>query len=416
MHFLDRHNIMSRITQAVWRLLMSLAKICRFALVWILVSNQSLADDMDKGVLRIGAIFPFSGPQKMYGQEALAGMELALERLAITSPELVARVEIVKGDDQGKPSEAARLAEHLISKDRVAILFGSTTAPASLEIAKVAQRLQRPMIMPATTNPGITSLGEYIFRTFLTDADQGKSLATFTRSQLDSLTAATLINKDTPYSLEMGAQFVAAFTKAGGTVISKELYDSKTKSYKDILKKIADAKPSVIMIPGRSKELNKIAKEMAAMGMKIPVVGGDGWENAGIGSVIGKNPGGGFYYSVHFTPDIPNQSVTDFVEHFKSKVNRYPSSLAAMTFDGTLAAVEAYRASRSTQAAALTKALTKVKDLSMVAGTMSVNEDRNAEKTGIIMEVTSGGNRFKALVGSGTDIPVSAAPKKKDAG
>jgi branched-chain amino acid transport system substrate-binding protein len=409
-------GIESRLTPAAWRLLMTLAKICRNALLLILVANNAIADDMDKGVLRIGAIFPFSGSQQMYGQEALAGMELALERVALTDPELVSRVEIVKGDDQGKPSEAARLAEHLISKDRVSLLFGSITAPVNLEIAKVAQRLERPLIMPAATNPGITSVGEYIFRTCLTDPDHGKSLAAFARSTLGSLTAATLVNKDLPYSTEMGAQFVASFTKAGGTVVSKELYDSKVKSYKDVLKKIADAKPDVIMIPARTQEASKIAKEMAELGMKIPVVGGDGWESSGIVKFVAKNPGGAFYYAVHFSPDVTNPSVADFVERFKKKVNRFPSSLAAMTFDGTLTALEAYRTARSVQASALTKALVKIKDLPMVAGAISINEERSTEKSGIIMEITGTGNRFKGLVGSGAETPVSATTKKKDAG
>ena len=87
-----------------------------------------------------------------------------------------------------------------------------------------------------------------------------------------------------------------------------------------------------------------------------------------------------------------------------------------MTYDGTLAAVEAYRAGRSAQATALSKALGRIKDFPVVAGIMTMNADRNANKTGIIMEITPSGSRFKTLVPFPTDLPISIVPTKKDAG
>ncbi len=395
---------------------MNFAKTCYGLVLAILFAPQVLATDMDQGILRIGTIFPLTGPQYLYGQEALAGVELALGRLAESDPELASRIRIVKGDDQGKPSEAGKIAEQLIVKDHASLIIGSITSPVSLEIAKVAQRLQRPHIIPATTAIGLTSIGEFIFRTCIVDGNQGHNLALFAQSSLSARTAALLINKDHPYATEMGHRFVSTFNTSGGKVVSQEFYDNSAKSFKVALKAIADSKPDILVVPARTQEARSIIKEMNEMGLAIPILGGEGWDDPGIGKQIAKQPNRPIYYATEFFADAPMQSVSEFVDRFKAKVRRIPSPLAAMTYDATLAAIEAYRSARTPDALSLTKSLAKLKDIQVITGTMSMTESRNADKPSIVMELNSKGTRYKTSVSPIALPPVSVAPSVKDAG
>jgi branched-chain amino acid transport system substrate-binding protein len=377
-------------------------------------SNLLLADDKDTGILKIGAIFPLSGSQQAYGQEALAGIELALTQIKQTNPELAKKIVLIKADDKSIPSESEKAARHLLAVERVSIFFGSISNSSTAAIAKIAQQSKKPLVIPASTTPGITNISPYIFRSCTTNPYQGKILAAFAQNQLNAKRAALLINKDLPYAVKIANNFEAFFIGRGGVITSKEYYRLGTKSYKPKLKSITATKPDIILAPSYYPEAATIMKQMRQMGIRTPLLGGDGWDNPNLNKIAGAKASTGHYYSVLFSSKSTTQNTIDFVERFKKKMNRYPSSLAAMTYDGILVIAEAFRKAGTTRAKPLSKALSRIKGLEGVVGKISINKDRNAEKPGIILKTTATGSVFETRVNPYLDVAHSIKNSKEN--
>ncbi len=71
-------------------------------------------------------------------------------------------------------------------------LLGEVASGRSKAAAPIANKNKIPMITPASTNPDVTKLGEYIFRTCFIDPFQGLVMAKFAKENLGLKTAAIL--------------------------------------------------------------------------------------------------------------------------------------------------------------------------------------------------------------------------------
>lgn len=130
-------------------------------------------------VVRVGALYPLSGPSASSGRDAKAGLELALEiingkhdldlPLARTAglPNLGgARLEYVLVDHQGKPDVGLAEAERLITHEKVVALQGAFHSSVVATSSQVAQRLGIPYLCDIATSPSLHRRGfKWFFRT-----------------------------------------------------------------------------------------------------------------------------------------------------------------------------------------------------------------------------------------------------------
>jgi branched-chain amino acid transport system substrate-binding protein len=68
------------------------------------------------------------------------GWQLALEEINNAGGVMGKKIEVISRDDQGKPGEAVKVAEELVSKDKVALLMGSFFSNVGLAVTDFAGR------------------------------------------------------------------------------------------------------------------------------------------------------------------------------------------------------------------------------------------------------------------------------------
>ncbi|NNL78784.1 MAG: ABC transporter substrate-binding protein [Desulfobacterales bacterium] len=68
------------------------------------------------------------------------GWQLALEEINNAGGVMGKKIEVISRDDQGKPGEAVKVAEELVSKDKVSLLFGSFLSNVGLAVTDFAKR------------------------------------------------------------------------------------------------------------------------------------------------------------------------------------------------------------------------------------------------------------------------------------
>ena len=93
--------------------------------------------------ITIGFVTSLSGPAASTGMPLVKGIEAALAYASVVGAE---KLTIVRLDDASDPSSAARNARKLIEQEQVDVLMGSSTAPASIAIAAVANEMKVPLI------------------------------------------------------------------------------------------------------------------------------------------------------------------------------------------------------------------------------------------------------------------------------
>ncbi|MDH4180611.1 MAG: ABC transporter substrate-binding protein [Betaproteobacteria bacterium] len=118
------------------------------------------AQSIKLGELNSYKVFPaFLEPYKK-------GMELALEEINAAGGVLGRRLELVSRDDNGNPGDAVRVAEELITRERVALLMGTFPSNVGLAVADLAKQRKVLFIAaePLTDKIVWESGNEYTFR------------------------------------------------------------------------------------------------------------------------------------------------------------------------------------------------------------------------------------------------------------
>ncbi len=206
----------------------------------------------------------------------IQGTEIAIDEINKNGGLLGKPVELFLLDNKSTALGSKSAAEKAV-KLNVTGVIGASWSSHSLAMAPVLQKAEILMITPASTDPKVTRIGNYIFRVCFTDELQGKIMANFARGDLKAKTAAVMENINEQYSLTLSNFFIRSFVKSGGQILSKENYAGKCVDFSGILKKVKTIKPDVIFIPGYSRDSGLAIRQAREMGIKAVFLGGDGW-------------------------------------------------------------------------------------------------------------------------------------------
>ncbi|MCC7345390.1 MAG: ABC transporter substrate-binding protein, partial [Deltaproteobacteria bacterium] len=178
----------------------------------------------NENVLTLGEFASLTGTTATFGQSMNDGVQLALEEVNKTGGLLGKQVEVIVEDDQSKPEEARTAVVKLIKQNQVKALIGEVASSRSLAAAPEAQKSKIPMISPASTNPKVTEVGDYIFRACFVDTFQGSSMARFAYGDLGLRKVAILDDIKNDYSVGLMEFFEKTFKELGGEIVAKQSY------------------------------------------------------------------------------------------------------------------------------------------------------------------------------------------------
>ena len=129
----------------------------------------------------IGAVLPLSGKFAAFGNKALQGAELAIEKYNSTEAGKKRPVRLLIKDSKGMPKMAEKAVSEL-NVDGVDVIIGPILATTADAAAKKAQELKIPIIT-MTQKEGITGIGGWVFSNGMTNAAQAKGLVDYASRQ-----------------------------------------------------------------------------------------------------------------------------------------------------------------------------------------------------------------------------------------
>lgn len=339
--------------------------------------------------IKIGEFASLTGKEATYGQAAHKGTLLAIEEANAAGGVLGRKLELIVEDDQSKPGQAATIAKKFISRDKVVAILGEITSGRTLEAAPVAQNAKIPLISPGATAPEVTAMGDYVFRVCFIDSFQGTVMAKFARNSLKLGRVAVLSSVSSAQSVGLAKYFKQRFAADGGTIALEQKYSEGDKDFRAQLTAIKAANVEGIFVPGYYAEAALICKQARDLGIDVPLFGVDGWESSELINIGGKAVEGA-YFSTHYSAESKDPAVISFNERFQKRWGSRTDALSALGYDSAMLLIDALKRAGSTEPEKLRAALAGTKNFRGVTGIITLDADRNATKSAVVLQVRNG--------------------------
>jgi branched-chain amino acid transport system substrate-binding protein len=379
----------------IWRgnFFLTITTICILAIGCKKSANQN------SDVIKVGEFASLNGSEAAFGRSSHNGTLLAVDDVNAAGGVLGKKLDLITEDDQSKDGESATAVKKLISRDQVVAILGEVASIRSLEAAPICQQNKIPMISPSSTNPKVTQTGDYIFRVCFIDPFQGTVMANFATKTLNAKKVAVLTDVGSTYSVGLADFFKKGFIANGGEIVAEQKFTKDDKDFKAQLTAVKAENPDAIFIPGYYGQVTLIALQARELGITVPLFGGDGWE----APELLEGPGAahaleGCFYSTHFSPEQDSPKIKQFVAEYQKRFGAMPDAMAALGYDSVLMLVDAITRANSTAEPNLRDALAATKDLDGVTGITTMDENRDARKPAVIIEIKDGKFVYKETV------------------
>jgi branched-chain amino acid transport system substrate-binding protein len=265
------------------------------------------------------------------------------------------------------------------------------------------------MITPSSTNPEVTKKGDYIFRVCFTDDYQGENIAKYAATQLHIKRAAILTDVKNDYSTGLTATITRVFTSLGGQIVGTASYSNGDSDFRSQLTSVRAKNPEAIFVPGYYTDVGQIAIQSRDLGMKQPLLGGDGWESPKLIEIGGRALDGSMYTNHYFYAD-PNPLVRNFVQKYKDRYGAIPDGMAALGYDAARVLADAIKRAKKLDGPSLKDAIAQTKNFPGVTGTITIGPQRDAiGKKIIIEEVKNGQLTLRATIEPTNATPTATA-------
>ena len=369
----------------------------------------------------VGGYMGLTGNTATFGQSTKNAILLAVDEINAAGGIAGKKLKVTVEDDQSRPEEAATVVRKLISQDGVIAVLGDIPSSNSLAAAPICQEAGVPMITPSSTNPKVTATGDYIFRVCFIDPFQGTVMARFAYEHKSVRRAAILRDVRSDYSMGLADFFIQTFTGLGGQIAGDQSYSQGDTDFRPQLTDLKAQNPEAIFVPGYYNDVGLIVRQARELGITVPLLGGDGWDSPDLFKLGGEAVVNTFF-SNHYSADDQSPRVQSFVTAYAARYGHKPDGLGALGYDAAQVLATALRAvaasdpaaferlvgpapagakAREERAAARSKlrdALAQVRDFPGVTGTISIDAERNAVKSAVVLAVEPSGYTYVTTI------------------
>lgn len=344
--------------------------------------------------IKIGLSYELTGGVATYGQSSVDGVKMAIDEVNAAGGVNGKTIELVEYDTKSDEAEATTLGKRLMGQDKVIAILGPATSGAFKAEIPDANSYKVPVISGSATADDVTvangKVQEYAFRICFSDSYQGTAMAKYAAEKLGAKTAVIYKDSASDYAIGLAENFTKTFTEAGGSVLKEESYSTNDKDFKAVLTSIKDLNADVLFIPGYYQQAGLIIKQARELGIDVPILGADGFDSPDLVGLAGAENLNNIFFTNHYSSLDQDPMVQDFIAAFKEKYGREPDAFNALGYDEAKFLCDALSRCESLDSVSLQKALSETKDFKAVTGTLSVDENHDAVKAIVVIELQNG--------------------------
>jgi branched-chain amino acid transport system substrate-binding protein len=350
------------------------------------------SNNVVEDVIFIGANFELSGAASAYGSVELNGAKLAVKEINDAGGIDGKKVKLIYKDNKTENAESSSIALNLMINSKIVAQVGPATSSAVQAVTPVANRLGVPTVTPSGTADMLTIVKDgkvqpEIFRSCFQDSFQGKVLAKYVKDHLRVNRVLLMKDSSMDYSEGIAKAFIESFK---GEIVGSVNYTGGDKDFQAQLTTIKNKDFGALVLPGYYTEVGLIIRQAREIGIKQPILGGDGLADEKLTQIAGKKNVSNVFYSDHFSAKAPATSkVKPFVASYKKTYGREASTFAALSYDSIYMIRQAIEGTHAKSSADIARGLEKLKNFQGVTGVMTM-KNHNPEKTAVVIGLTEG--------------------------
>jgi branched-chain amino acid transport system substrate-binding protein len=343
----------------------------------------------------VGLVADLSGAASVYGVTIRNGAQLAADLINQAGGIGGHRITLLVGDGATSKTQVINLFQQYITSAHVLALIGPTLSSEAFSADPIAQSGGVPVVATSNTAPGITAMGNYIFRVSLGEADVVPLTIKVALKHLHFKKVAILYGNDNAFTIADGQVFKAVAQKLGLTVVDTETFATGDKDFSTQLTKIKGAHPDAILVGALAKEAVLILTQGRRLGIpaRVHFIGGNGFNSPAIITGAGKAAEGAIAGTAWFAnSEAPLNR--RFVRAYRARYKKAPDQFAAQAFDGLhILAAAIKKADTTDDRKAVRNALATIKGVPVVtgaSGTFSFTRTRDAAEVGTVQIIQNG--------------------------
>lgn len=339
--------------------------------------------------VKFGFITAYTGPGAAYGQAMKDGVDLAVDEIN-KDPNTKYKIDLVTYDTKLNKTEAVNAMKKAIEEDKVLAVEGPMTSGEMFAAGPIAQQSGVVAFGTGTTAPGITDLGNFIFR----NAIPGKLGIPITvekaHQKFGFKKVAILYSNNNDQMVGEHQIYTDLFKKMGLDVVADETFADKDTDFSAQLTKIQQANPDVICVAGLYQESALIAKKAREMGMNQPIIGGNGFNSPAYIKQAGAAADGSLV-ATPWNPESDTPKAKHFIEAFKAKYGHEPDQFAAQAYDAMYLMHEAAeKAGTTTDRKKFRDTLAGIKGFEGATGKFEFDANRDPKMDLTVLQVKDG--------------------------
>ena len=278
--------------------------------------------------VKIGVINSVTGPEAPIGENLTNGIKLAEEDLSKGGIKL----ELIWEDDTGKPQIAMSAMEKLATRDGVAGVVGPYTSASANAVAKLAQRYQVPLLVPAAAKEEITRQGyQWVYR-LNAPANVYAQVLFDAVTELGKPKTIAFVYENTDFGTSTADAGKKYAEKKGMKIVADEPYSKGSPDYRSTLTKIKALNPELVFMVSYVVDAILLMRQAREVGLKPQAFlgGGAGFTTTQFSS--DKAISNLVFTSTQWSNDVNWPGAAEFAKRYNAKFGKEPTYHAACAY------------------------------------------------------------------------------------
>jgi branched-chain amino acid transport system substrate-binding protein len=292
--------------------------------------------------IKIGAAEALTGNAAQYGAPIRRGFELALGEINGRGGINGQKIELVIEDEQGKKEEAINVFKKLIFQDKVLMLFGPTLSNSAQASDPVAQSAKVVAFGTSNTADGITSIGNYVFRNSVTEADILPVTLRMALQKTGLKKVAVLYGNDDIFTKSGYDNFKKALQDLKIPVTTTETFAKGDVDFKPQLTKIKASNADAIVLSALVAEGAPMMVQARQLGITLPFIGGNGMNSPRVFE-LAKDSSDNLWVGSPWSVENPAAENKKFILAYRKAHTMLPDQFAAQAYDAIYIVAQALK-------------------------------------------------------------------------
>lgn len=222
----------------------------------------------------IGALFPLSGPNAVYGDIFMSGADLAVEHINADGI-LSGPLSIAYEDSQGLPQPAVVGMTKLVNVLNVPYTLSAFTG-VSKAISTLSTRNKVVAVNGGGVGPDLATLGEYFWNVIPLANLEVRAIVPYLVNERE-LTKIALIYVDDPLGQAMESEFEAELPKVGAELVVSYSVPTTAQQFSGVAAQVRSSGADVIYVASYGNQQIQIVKQLRDNGVDAQIASYSGY-------------------------------------------------------------------------------------------------------------------------------------------